>query len=81
MLLNAVYILNLRFMPVSIIYGIIVIYGKMLTIDAKYYLMHIYGIKVLFLQYYAKCSFYAGFLYIKIIIGTISFILFYFVLA
>ena len=42
----------------------------MLSIDAKYYLMHIYGIKGLFLQYYAKCSFYAGYLDIKFIIGT-----------
>ena len=31
--------------------------------------MHIYGIKVLFAQYYAKRSFYAGFLDIKVIIG------------
>ena len=29
--------------------------------------MHIYGIKVLFAQYYAKRSFYAGFLDIKVI--------------
>ena len=33
------------------------------------YTMHIYGIKVLFAQYYAKRSFYAGFLDIKVIIG------------
>ena len=31
------------------------------------YTMHIYGIKVLFAQYYAKRSFYAGFLDIKVI--------------